>query len=100
MIKILIALAVIAVIYYMWRNQWFAETMGPLDTGVFPNHYPRGRCNAGNMGRTSCEVGTCPLESTISNKEYCAIQCAQDPDKQIRDKCYDQCVDMMDCGCR
>ena len=100
LVKILIVLLVIAALYYMWKNQWFVESMGPLDTGTFPNNYPRGQCNAGSMERTSCEVGTCPLESTISNKEYCMIQCAQDPDEKIRNKCYQQCMGMMNCGCR
>lgn len=100
LIKILLLLAVIVIVYYLWINHWFIEPMAPLGTGTFPNNYPRGGCNPGRFNRTSCEIGTCPLESTISNTEYCAIQCAQDPDEKIRNQCFQQCIEMMDNGCR
>lgn len=98
--KIVLFLVIVAILYYSWTNHWFMESMAPLNTGTFPNNYPRGKCNSGSFNRSSCEVGTCPLKSTVSNKEYCAIQCAQDPDEGIRNKCYDQCMDMMNGGCR
>ena len=100
LIKIVLFLIIVAVVCYMWFNYWFMEGMAPLNAGTYPNNYPRGKCNSGNFNRSSCEVGPCPLESTVSNKEYCTIQCAQDPDEQIRSKCYHQCIGMMNCGCR
>lgn len=97
--KIVLFLVVVAILYYMWVY-WSVESMAPLDTGTYLNNYPRGKCNAGSFNRNTCEVGTCPLQSTISNKEYCVIQCAQDPDERIRNKCFRECMDMMNGGCR
>jgi hypothetical protein len=76
------------------------ENMAPLDWGVIPNkNYVYGKCNRGSFAPSDCSVGNCPLDSTISNDEFCRIQCIQDPDQNTRNKCYNQCMTMME-GCR
>lgn len=75
------------------------EGMAPLNYGTYQNNYPRGRCKSGSMKRTSCEVGSCPLGTTVTNERYCGIQCAQDPDPESRADCYAYCMDMMENGC-
>jgi hypothetical protein len=65
----------------------------PLDFGTFPNNYPRGECRTGDFSkRTSCEVGNCHLGTTVSDQQFCRIQCAQDPDAAERQECYDVCM--------
>ncbi|VBB18662.1 hypothetical protein YASMINEVIRUS_1193 [Yasminevirus sp. GU-2018] len=75
------------------------EGMAPLDAGTYENNYPRGRCRKGSMKRTSCEIGNCPLGTTVTNERFCGIQCAQDPDPESRQQCYDYCMNMMKGGC-
>lgn len=70
-----------------------SDGMAPLDFGTFYNNYPRGQCQTGKFSeRKSCEVGNCPLGSTISDQQFCRIQCAQDPDATERQKCLDVCM--------
>lgn len=69
------------------------------DKGMFANNYGYGKCAHNVTGRSECEVGTCPIGSTISNAEFCNIQCSQDPLQEIRDSCTRECVDMMENGC-
>lgn len=75
------------------------EGMAPLNFGAYKNNYPRGKCKTGSFKRTDCMVGNCPLDSTVSNREFCYIQCAQDPDKKFRRDCNRYCMDTMD-SCR
>jgi hypothetical protein len=69
------------------------------DKGMFANNYGYGKCAHNVTGRSECEVGTCPIGSTISNAEFCNIQCSQDPLQEIQDSCTRECIDMMDNGC-
>lgn len=69
------------------------ENMAPLDFGTFKNNYPRGECRTGKFWeRSDCEVGNCPLGTTVSDQQYCRIQCAQDPDPLERKECYEHCM--------
>lgn len=69
------------------------EHMAPLDFGTYKDNYPRGECRTGKfLKRKSCEVGNCNLGTTVSDQQYCRIQCAQDPDPQERQECYDVCM--------
>lgn len=77
------------------RDDILTENMAPLNWGTYPNNYPRGRCDKKLTKRTPCEIGTCPLGTTVSDDTFCKIQCAQDPDPQTRKECYDYCVGMV-----
>jgi hypothetical protein len=69
------------------------EGMAPLDFGTFHNNYPRGECQTGKFWeRKPCEVGNCPLGTTVSDQQFCRIQCAQDPDAEERQECYEFCM--------
>lgn len=69
------------------------EGMAPLNFGTFYNNYPRGECQTGKfLERKPCEVGNCPLGTTVSDQQFCRIQCAQDPDGDERQVCYDVCM--------
>ena len=70
------------------------ENNTTLNTGTFKNNYPVGKCNT-DFKRTDCMVGNCPLKSTINNDEYCNMQCAQDPDIELRNECTSNCLEMM-----
>lgn len=74
------------------------ERMAPLNEGTYDNPYPRGRCNRGSFKRRACEVGTCPLDTTVTDRRYCEIQCAQESDRKDRRRCEKHCMDMM-VGC-
>jgi hypothetical protein len=97
--NILIILALVLVVCYLFTNttraEFYTETMAPLNWGAYKNNYPRGKCNPGNDDKTSCSVGNCPLGSTVSNNEYCGIQCAQNSDPVEREKCHAECMNMM-----
>jgi hypothetical protein len=74
------------------------EGMAPLDYGSYDNPYLRGGCAKGSFKRTACSLGNCPLGTTISDKRYCGIMCAQEVEKEDRRKCNDYCMDMVkDC---
>lgn len=69
------------------------EGMAPLNFGTFYDNYPRGQCRTGKFWeRKSCEVGNCPLGTTVSDQQFCHIQCAQDPDPEERQRCYEVCM--------
>lgn len=69
------------------------EHMAPLDFGTFKDNYPRGECRTGEYWkRKPCEVGNCNLGTTVSDQQFCRIQCAQDPDPLERQDCYDNCI--------
>jgi len=72
-----------------------SEHMAPIDYATFENKTPYGRCSQGNMKRTDCEVGNCPLGTTVSDQTFCEIQCAQEPDPKIKAQCYNHCMGMM-----
>jgi hypothetical protein len=74
------------------------EGMAPLNEGTYDNPYPRGRCNRGSFKRHECEVGTCPLGTTVSDTRYCGIQCAQELNRKDRKRCEKHCMNMM-VGC-
>jgi hypothetical protein len=96
---IVIILIILVLCYMCGGSQWgYNEGMAPLNYGTFKNNYPRGKCNTGSYKYEPCEIGNCPLGTTITDKRYCAIQCAQDPDPNERKKCYDYCMGMMK-GC-
>lgn len=66
----------------------------PLDFGTFADNYPRGECRTGKFEkRSDCEVGNCNLGTTVTDKQYCVIQCAQDPDPLEREECFNKCID-------
>ena len=74
------------------------EGMAPLNFGTFIDNYPRGECRTGKFWeRKSCEVGNCPLGTTVDNPDFCRIQCAQDPDGDERQKCYEVCMKNIEC---
>ena len=69
------------------------EGMAPLNFGTFYDNYPRGECRTGRfLERKPCEVGNCPLGTTVSDQQFCRIQCAQDPDAKERQDCYEFCM--------
>lgn len=73
-----------------------AEHMAPLGWGSYENRtYPDGGCDIGTLERSDCEVGNCPMGSTVSDARYCGIQCAQDPDVKTRTDCYNDCMEMV-----
>jgi hypothetical protein len=76
-------------------NDQDLEHMAPIDYATFKNKTPYGRCSQGNMKRTDCEVGNCPLGTTVSDQTFCEIQCAQEPDPKLKAQCYNHCMDMM-----
>lgn len=78
------------------RHEMTAEHMAPLGWGSYKNTtYPVGGCDIGTLERSDCEVGNCPLGSTVSDERFCGIQCAQDPDVKTRAECYNDCMGMM-----
>ncbi len=99
-ICVIICLIVISLFVIFINDSNKYENMAPSEFGAFQNNYLQGKCNPGSFERTFCSLGNCPLESIISNKGYCMIQCAQDPDKKIRQQCYNECIDMMERGCK
>jgi hypothetical protein len=69
------------------------EHMAPIGFGTYKNNYPRGECRTGEFWkRKDCEIGNCNLGTTVSDKEFCRIQCAQDPDPLERQECYKVCM--------
>lgn len=104
--NVLIVLVVAVVAYYFMfmcpKTKLVNEHMSPLNhpQNNFVNNYPRGRCNMKSYEKSSCSVGNCPLESPISNKQFCDIQCAQGVGREDRDKCYNVCMKQMNNGCR
>lgn len=76
-----------------YENMGRVEHMAPLNFGTFEDNYPRGECRTGEYWkRKPCEVGNCPLSTTVSDQQFCRIQCAQDPDPLERQDCYDNCI--------
>jgi hypothetical protein len=75
------------------------ETMAPLSFGTYQNNYPRGSCNVGSFARTDCMVGNCPIDSMVTDKTYCKLQCAQDPDQELRADCERYCEEMLTNNC-
>ena len=94
--KLIHIILVMAIVYIIWDPDLciIFERFAPLTQGTFPNNYSVGKCNV-DFSRSDCMVGNCPLGSTISNKEYCNIQCAQEPDKKLRDECEKHCMNLM-----
>lgn len=95
-----IVLILISITVYFIIFDKKQENMAPLDFGTYKPNIPYGKCNMGNFSRSDCMVGNCHLESTITNDEYCNIQCAQDPDQSTREKCRRECMELMNGGCR
>ena len=61
--------------------------------GTFTDNYHRVQCRTGRFWeRKPCEIGNCPLDTTVSDQQFCQIQCAQDPDPEERQKCYQVCM--------
>jgi len=100
---LLILLIVLILICVFWRRDSSpvkSEHMAPLDWGTFPNNYPRGECCTGSLEEKACEVGNCPLGTTVTHKEYCEITHAQDSDPVARIRNIDRCVcEMSDGSC-
>lgn len=92
-VHIILAVILLWFIYSACTNN-VCEGMAPLNTGTYKNNYTVGKCNT-DFKRTDCMVGNCPLGSTISNTEYCSLQCAQDPDATIRQECENTCMKIM-----
>lgn len=81
------------------NSEEYEEGMAPLNWGTFKNNYPRGQCKTGSFKRKSCEIGNCPLGTTVSHRRYCGIIHAQDSDPVKRKKNIARCVKSMECGC-
>lgn len=106
--KIMIMLLVFLVCY-LWISEKFMkktvtnidseELMAPLDTGTYDTGVQYGVCNKGSFEKSSCSVGNCPLETTVTDDRYCAIQCAQEVDDADRKKCHAYCMKMIK-GCQ
>lgn len=95
-IALLIVLILVSIVYRGWKNGNNMEHMAPLDFGTYKDNYPRGECRTGKfLERKPCEVGNCPLGTTVSDEQYCYIQCAQDPDPQEREECVVKCLNYM-----
>jgi hypothetical protein len=103
-IKVIMAIYIIVIIAFIYNyvteRYTLSENMAPIGYGSFKNDYPYGKCNTGSFERTSCMTGNCPLQSTITNEQYCDIQCAQDPDAKLRKDCTKSCMKQMINGCR
>ena len=85
-------------LYHDKSSTVMTEEMAPLNEGTYVNPYPRGGCNRGSFKRSDCEIGTCPLGTTVTDARYCGIQCAQEPDRKDKRRCEKHCMDMMvDC---
>ena len=70
--------------------------MAPLGWGSYkPTDYTYGVCNQGPYESSSCEIGNCPLGTTVTDERYCGIVHAQDSDPMTRTKNTKQCVKMM-----
>lgn len=82
-------------LYHDKHSAVMTEEMAPLNEGTFINRYPRGGCNRGSFKRSDCEVGTCPLGTTVTDTRYCGIQCAQEPDRKDKRRCEKDCMNMM-----
>lgn len=106
--KTIILLLLLVLLCYFCMDSKFSvsfgrskEGMAPLGTGSYKNTISEyGKCNKALSENNKCSVGNCPMESTITNDRFCNIQCAQDPDPEIRKQCMDYCMDMMNNGCR
>ena len=92
---ILVSVLVVLVIFIMYHRRQVKETMAPLDFGSFPNNYPRGRCEKGSLKRSPCMVGNCPIGTSITDPEYCAIDCAQISDPITKRVCNEGCLNLM-----
>lgn len=71
------------------------EGMAPLGWGSYKPDYAYGVCDPGSFERSSCEIGNCPLGTTVSNERYCGIVHAQDSDPKERTENIKRCIDMM-----
>ena len=93
---IIIVACLVLILIYMYNKSYHSsnvENMAPLGFGTFRDNYPRGECRTGNyMKRKPCETGNCHLGSSVSDKQYCMIQCAQDPDPKERQECFEVCM--------
>jgi hypothetical protein len=54
--------------------------------------------NQDQYNRDSCEVGNCPMGTTISHERYCGIVHSQDSDPQSRRNNINRCIDEMKDG--
>jgi len=81
------------------ENDETIEKMAPLSFGTYQNNYSKGSCNAGSFARTDCMIGNCPINSTIADETYCKLQCAQDPDQELRADCEKYCSEMLTNNC-
>lgn len=102
-VALLIVLILVTIVYKGWGIvdprldlDQSIEHMAPLDFGTYELNYPRGECRTGRfLERTECEIGNCPLGTTVTDKEYCSIQCAQDPDPVEREECFNRCMNSL-----
>lgn len=72
------------------------EYMAPLYWGTYDDVYKYGTCNIGSMERSACEIGSCPLGTTVTNEEYCNITHAQDQDPIDRINNVKKCISMLE----
>lgn len=100
----LLILLIVVVVYFSFfdKPRWLTvdseEGMAPLNYGTYHNPYLRGGCDKGSFKRSDCSVGNCPMGTTISDKKYCGIMCAQEVEKVDRDNCNEYCMGMVkDC---
>lgn len=98
--KIGLIFIILILVYFLFCNSNGSgncnnnEPMAPTEHGTYDNNYQRGLCNVGSFKRKPCMVGNCPLGSNITTREYCDIQCSQDPDNY--DDCYGSCENIME----
>jgi hypothetical protein len=75
------------------------ENMGMTHTGTYiVDTVNSGKCNS-TIHTSECDVGSCPIGSNVTNREYCYIDCAQEVLDSDRKKCMIECLDMMS-SCR
>jgi hypothetical protein len=89
--------ALLLLLFYPTSGNGY-EPMAPLNTGTYPNNYPKGRCIKPSFEREPCMVGNCPLGTSVDQKTYCKIQCSQESDIKRRDECEKRCAEMIDDG--
>lgn len=107
-IDLLIIILIIVCLIVFWnkygstnagiKNTPKSEGMAPLGWGSFPNNYPRGECETGSFKSGPCEIGNCPLETTVSHERYCGIVHSQDSDPVSRHENIARCIDEMKDG--
>jgi hypothetical protein len=95
---IIIGIVLIAMVIF-YPKFFVIENMAPLDYGTYENKYPRGKCDVPTMKRSSCMVGNCPLGTTVDDKMFCHIECAQISDPNERQACEKKCMELLkDCN--